>query len=142
MQGVVFRPDSALAACTTAEAAVNAALADPTTLMVNRNVGSGTRILIDRLLGAARPPGYAYQAKSHNGVAVAVLHGRADWGLAIETVARQYGLGFLPLQVERYDFVIPTARIDRAAVQRFVALLNGPTGQQALHTLGFHPAMS
>ena len=64
-------------------------------------------MLIDRLLGSVRPEGYRAQPRSHNAVAVAaaVAQGRADWGVAIETVARQYGLGFLPLQEERYDFV-------------------------------------
>ena len=56
--------------------------------MVNRNQGSGTRILIDRLLAGARPRGYAVQASNHNAVAAAVAQGRADWGLAIESVAR------------------------------------------------------
>ena len=40
--------------------------------MVNRNQGSGTRALIDRLLGGARPPGYAVQPRNHNAVAAAV----------------------------------------------------------------------
>ena len=75
--------------------------------MVNRNQGSGTRILIDRLLEGARPPGYAVQARSHNAVAAAVAQGRADWGVAIESVARPAGLGFLPISHERYDFVVP-----------------------------------
>ncbi len=66
-------------------------------LMVNRNAGSGTRILTDRLLNGARPPGYWSQPKSHNAVAVAVAQNRADWGIAIESVARQYGLGFIPV---------------------------------------------
>ena len=101
LQGIVFRrEDRRFASCQSAEAAIAAALADPACLMVNRNAGSGTRILIDRLLGGVRPPGHAYQAKSHNGVAIAVAQRRADWGVAIETVARQYRLGFIPLQAE------------------------------------------
>ena len=84
--------------------------ADPECVMVNRNQGSGTRILIDRLLGGAQPPGYAVQARSHNAVAAAVAQGRADWGVAIEWVARQAGLGFLPLEEEQYDFVVPKCR--------------------------------
>ena len=82
---------------TTPPTAIAAAAADPQCLMVNRNAGSGTRILIDRLLGGARPAGYIHQASSHNAVAAAVAQGRADWGVAIETVAERYGLGFLPL---------------------------------------------
>ena len=57
-------------------------------LMVNRNAGAGTRVLIDKLLGGARPPGYANQPRSHNAVAAAVAQGRADWGVAIEPVAQ------------------------------------------------------
>ena len=45
--------------------AVRAALADPGCIMVNRNQGAGTRILIDRLLGGARPDGYWNQPRSH-----------------------------------------------------------------------------
>jgi len=105
--------------------------------MVNRNAGSGTRILIDRLLGSAKPPGYGVQTKSHNAVAVAVAQQRADWGLAIDTVARQYGLGFIPVQEERYDFVVPRARRERAPVQAFIALLQSAAAREALSRLGF-----
>jgi len=105
--------------------------------MVNRNAGSGTRILIDRLLGGAQPPGYGVQTKSHNAVAVAVAQQRADWGLAIDTVARQYGLGFIPVQEERYDFVVPQARLGRAPVQAFIALLQSAAAREALGRLGF-----
>ena len=76
--------------------------------MVNRNQGSGTRAVIDRLLDGAKPPGYAVQPRNHNAVAAAVLQGRADWGVTLEPIARQAGLGFLPVQEEHYDFVVPT----------------------------------
>ena len=78
--------------------------------MVNRNAGAGTRVLIDQLLGGARPPGYANQPRSHNAVAAAVAQARADWGVAIEPVARMYGLGFLPLAPEHYDFLLVESR--------------------------------
>jgi len=48
------------------------------------------------LLAGRRPPGFAVEVRSHNGVAAAVSQGRADWGVAIEPVARAYGLAFLP----------------------------------------------
>jgi putative molybdopterin biosynthesis protein len=82
-----------------------------------------------------------FQAKSHNGVAVAVAQRRADWGLAIETVARQYGLGFLPVQPEHYDFIIPSSRRDLAAVQRFAALLASGAVRTELHEMGFTVAV-
>lgn len=142
MQGVVFRQDNpTFRACSTVAEAMAAAAADGDCLMVNRNAGSGTRILIDRLLGGARPAGYMHQAKSHNAVAVAVAQDRADWGLAIDTVARQYGLGFLPLQPERYDFVVPAARAERPAVRQFADLLRSEAGRQMLRDLGFEPIL-
>ena len=64
--------------------------------MVNRNQGSGTRALIDRLLGGARPQGYAVQPRTHNAVAAAVVQRRADWGMTLDTIARTAGLGFIP----------------------------------------------
>jgi putative molybdopterin biosynthesis protein len=91
------------------EDAIGGAIVGQDCLMVNRNAGSGTRILTDRLLGGAKPAGYWSQPKSHSAVGVAVAQGRADWGIAIETVARQYGLGFIPAQDEHYDFIVPKA---------------------------------
>jgi putative molybdopterin biosynthesis protein len=141
LQGIVFRRDDArFAACASAAEAVAAAAADPGVLMVNRNAGSGTRIVIDRLLAGARPAGYAHATKSHNAVAVAVAQERADWGVAIETVARQYGLGFLPLQPERYDFVLPKSRAARPAARRFVELLDDDDVRADLAALGFDVA--
>ena len=84
MQGIVFRAGDARFEGKSAQDALKAALADPDCIMVNRNAGAGTRILIDQLLGAARPAGYGNQPRSHNAVAAAVAQGRADWGVAIE----------------------------------------------------------
>ncbi len=138
LQGVVVRPDDArFAGCATPADIV--AAQDATTLMVNRNAGSGTRVLIDRLLGPPPPPGFAHAPKSHNAVAAAVASGRADWGVAIQTVAAQYGLRFLPLQAEQYDFAIPESRWDRREVQRFLTLLAAPATRDALRAKGFDP---
>ncbi|WP_333671441.1 molybdopterin biosynthesis protein [Elioraea tepidiphila] len=140
MQGIVFRPGDPRFEGRTPEEAVAAALADPACLMVNRNAGSGTRVLIDALLKGARPPGFLNQPKSHNAVAAAVAQGRADWGVAIATVARDYGLGFLPLAEEHYDFAVPEARLDRAPVREFRDLLTEPATRAALTALGFSPS--
>ncbi len=105
--------------------------------MVNRNAGSGTRIIVDRLLGEHRPAGWGTQTRSHNAVAAAVGQGRADWGVAIDTVARQYGLGFIPLQEEQYDFIVPTERMNRPAVRTFCAVLNDREVRAELSALGF-----
>ncbi|MET0348271.1 MAG: molybdopterin biosynthesis protein [Rhizobacter sp.] len=137
MQGIVYRPHDPRFEGRDAAAAIAAAVAEPGCTMVNRNAGSGTRLLIDRLLDGTQPPGYGVQTKSHNAVAVAVAQQRADWGLAIDTVARQYGLGFIPVQEERYDFVVPKARRARAPVQAFVNLLQSAAAREALGRMGF-----
>jgi putative molybdopterin biosynthesis protein len=137
MQGIVFRADDARFRGKDKDAAAAAVLHDATCVMVNRNAGSGTRILIDRLLGEHRPPGYGSQTRSHNAVAAAVAQGRADWGVAIDTVARQYGLGFIPLQEEQYDFVVPKARLESAPLRAFRALLDDPRTREELAALGF-----
>jgi putative molybdopterin biosynthesis protein len=108
--------------------------------MVNRNAGAGTRILIDQLLQGARPPGYSNQPRSHNAVAAAVAQGRADWGIAIETVAGLYGLGFLPLMPEDYDFLLVAHRADRPAVAAFLAALRDPAVRERIAALGMRPA--
>ena len=123
MQGILFRPGDKRFEGRSAQEALKAALADAAALMVNRNAGAGTRVLIDKLLDGARPPGYANQPKSHNAVAAAIAQGRADWGVAIEPVARLYGLGFLPVAPEHYDFLLVESRRERPAVQAFLAAL-------------------
>jgi putative molybdopterin biosynthesis protein len=137
MQGVVFRRGDARFSGKSAEAAVAAVADDPDCVMVNRNAGSGTRVLVDRLLGERRPPGYGVQTKSHNAVAAAVQQHRADWGIAINTIAEQYGLDFIPLQEEQYDFVIPNARLERREVQLFREMLADPAIRRRLSDMGF-----
>ena len=139
MQGFVFRKEDARFAGKSASEALKIALADERCLMVNRNAGAGTRILIDRLLGDKRPAGYANQPKSHNAVAAAVAQSRADWGIAIESVARMYGLGFLPIAPEHYDFLLADARKSRPAVQAFLAALRDPAVRERISALGMKP---
>ncbi|MBR1284510.1 molybdopterin biosynthesis protein [Bradyrhizobium sp. AUGA SZCCT0177] len=140
MQGIVFRKGDARFEGLGAEAAVRAALADPACIMVNRNQGAGTRILIDRLLAGARPDGYWNQPRSHNAVAAAVAQHRADWGMTIAPVAHASDLGFIPFAEEHYDFALVTARKQRAAVQAFLDALASEEGRAALERAGFRPA--
>ena len=140
MQGFVFRPGDARFEGGTADAALKTALADPAVLMVNRNAGSGTRVLLDSLLRSARPPGYANQPRSHNAVAAAVAQNRADWGVAIEPVARMYGLSFLPIAPEEYDFLLIEARRERPAVRAFLEVLRDKTTRERIRGLGMEPA--
>ena len=108
--------------------------------MVNRNAGAGTRLLIDRLLAGRRPTGYGNQPRSHNAVAAAVVQGRADWGVATQTVARLYDLGFLPIAPEDYDFLLVESRRERPAVQAFLAALADSAVRDRIRALGMEPA--
>ncbi|GJE16003.1 molybdopterin biosynthesis protein [Methylobacterium marchantiae] len=137
MQGVVFRPGDGRFAGRDAAEAVSALVRDPDAIMVNRNTGSGTRLLIDGVLNGARPAGFWNQPRSHNAVAAAVAQGRADWGVAIESVARAYGLGFLPLTDEHYDFAYAEDRAQEPALAAFLSLLAEPETRAALAGLGF-----
>jgi putative molybdopterin biosynthesis protein len=140
MQGFVHRRDDPRFAGCSAADAIKAALASPGCLMVNRNAGAGTRVLIDRLLGGARPAGYSNQPRSHNAVAAAVAQHRADWGIAIESVAQLYDLAFLPIAPEDYDFLLVESRRERAAVAAFLAALRDETVREKIRALGMCPA--
>jgi putative molybdopterin biosynthesis protein len=140
MQGIVFCKGDARFEGMSAQEAVAAALADPACIMVNRNQGAGTRILIDRLLGGARPEGYWNQPRSHNAVAAAVAQHRADWGMTIAPVAHASGLGFIPLAEEHYDFALVSARKQRPAVQAFLDALASNESRAALAQAGYRPA--
>ncbi|MFN3655882.1 MAG: molybdopterin biosynthesis protein [Pseudolabrys sp.] len=140
MQGILFRPGDARFEGASAQEALKAVLADNATIMVNRNAGSGTRVLMDRLLDGTKPQGYANQPRSHNAVAAAIAQGRADWGLAIEPVARLYGLGFLPVAPEHYDFLIVERRRQRPAVQAFLTALRDEATRARIRALGMEPA--
>ncbi|MDP6980319.1 MAG: substrate-binding domain-containing protein, partial [Myxococcota bacterium] len=130
MQGVATRPDETRD--------LEALLADPSARMVNRNRGSGTRVLIDELLGDRKPPGFPYEPRSHYAVAAAVAQERADWGVTIETVAEQAGLRFQPLTAEHYDFAVPGDRWDRPALVALRRLLEpGSELRARLSAMGF-----
>lgn len=138
MQGLVHRQgDPRFAGATGPAAAVASALTDRDCLMVNRNQGAGTRVLIDGLLGGQQPPGYWNQPRSHNAVVAAVAQGRADWGVAIAPPAEAAGLAFIPLAEEHYDFA-RAREATNPAVAAFEAAVT--EAGDALRALGFAPA--
>ena len=138
-QGIVFRKEDPRFEGRNVEDAITAATRDPSCVMVNRNQGSGTRALIDRLLAGAKPPGYAAQPRTHNAVAAAIVQRRAEWGITLDTIARNAGLGFIPVQDERYDFVVSRARAERGGVKAFLLRLADPATRQRLAELGMKP---
>jgi len=81
-------------------------------MFVNRQEGSGTRVLLDIELkrhgiSPSEVRGYEKELETHLAVAISVAHGEADVGLGIEAVARTCNLGFIPMFKEKYDLVIP-----------------------------------
>lgn len=104
--------------------------------LINRNTGSGTRVLTDMKFREIADEkgisfekltesigGYNTEAKTHSAVASAVKLGKADTGIAIRTVAELNGLGFIKIADEEYDFVIPSKIIDSHEGKRFLKAL-------------------
>jgi putative molybdopterin biosynthesis protein len=108
---------------------------------VNRQPGSGTRLLAEHLLGQARIDSdriagfHGPCEDTHVAVAAAVASGAADVGLGIEAAAAQFNLHFVPLVEEDYYLVCLKDGLERAAVSRLRALLGGEVWTAALLSL-------
>ena len=137
-QGLLFRKDDSRFALVkqNIQETIRQLMENQNVRMINRNLGSGTRVLLDRLLAGQRPSGFFQEAKSHNSVAAAITHKRADWGIAIRSVAEDSGLDFFPMQDEEYDFIIPNKRLKRQEVRQFINLLQEANIQTQLNKLG------
>ena len=108
-------------------------LARKDVMMVNREGGAGARMLLDRKLteGGIKPEqvkGYDHAAMSHFEVARLIAEGHADVGIGVRSAAMVLGLDFVPLQVERYDLVIPTKllRANRGLEQLLDTIVSRP----------------
>ena len=135
-QGITFRRGDELFDVGTLDEMI-ALLAGSQHRMINRNPGSGTRILIDDLLEGVQPDGYLTQARTHHAVAAAIEQGRADWGMTLDTIAATAGLGFFFVADERYDVAIRADRWERPAVVALRRLLEDPAVRRDLAALGF-----
>mgnify|MGYP005841141255 CR=1 FL=1 len=108
---------------------------------VNRQRGSGTRVLLDLMLRqlGIRPTdiaGYDREEETHLGVALAVAEGRADVGMGIYAAARSLGLDFVPLQTERYDLAMLRSTFDSAAFEPVRAMLEGEEFRRVVAAMG------
>jgi molybdate transport repressor ModE-like protein len=142
-QGLMLRPadTSANPLQGLQDAALLPALAAGTGRFVNRQPGSGTRLLLDHLLDEAglQPggiDGYASRVEStHMAVAAAVASGAADAGLGIEAAARAFGLDFRPLADEDYHLVCLKHTLDAPAIASLRQTLASAAWAAALATL-------
>ena len=108
---------------------------------VNRQRGSGTRILLDYELGKAgidsdAISGYDRDEYTHTGVAAAVASGTADVGLGIMAGSRALALDFIPLLKERYDLVIPRPYYESALLDPLLGIIRSPVFQAQVMDLG------
>jgi putative molybdopterin biosynthesis protein len=110
-------------------------------VFVNRQKGSGTRILLDYKLkelniDSSKIRGYGREMTTHMTVASAVLSGTADVGLGILSSARAMGLDFIPIGEEEYDFAIPSEFLKDQKTKRFIEVLKTKEFVQKLEALG------
>ena len=108
---------------------------------VNRQRGSGTRMLLDyRLKQHGLSPeqirGYEREEYTHLAIAAAVAAGSADAGLGINSAARALDLGFVPLLTERYDLVIPRELYESDLLQPLLSLIRGDELRRGVDALG------
>ena len=116
-------------------------LCRPELTFINRQGGSGTRILLDYRLGQlgidpTAIQGYANEEFTHMAVAVAVLGGTADVGLGIYAAARALNLDFIPVVTEQYDLCIPKAFFDSRPIQILLETIRTEAFQRQVEALG------
>ncbi|MFZ0133865.1 MAG: molybdopterin biosynthesis protein [Desulfobacterales bacterium] len=109
--------------------------------LINRQAGSGTRILLDyRLqesgLDPGRIQGYGIEEFTHMSVAVAVLSGTADAGLGICAAARALNLDFVPIVTERYDLVVPDTFFETRNFQVLLEIIRSSAFKKRVEALG------
>jgi putative molybdopterin biosynthesis protein len=115
---------------------------------VNRQPGSGTRVLFDyrlRILGIdpSRINGYDNEEYTHMNIAVAVLNGAADVGMGIMAAAKALNCDFIPVIKEQYDLVIPSAFMDDPKIQLLMDITRSKDFRERVEGLGgYNPAKS
>ena len=110
-------------------------------VFINRQGGSGTRILLDYQLAkiglsSNRINGYANEEFTHMNVAVAVLSGTADAGLGIFAAAKALNLEFIPVVTEQYDLVIPEEYFNSPGIRRLLETIQTDSFKKRVEALG------
>ena len=108
---------------------------------VNRQKGSGTRILIDHLCGkngidTSKIYGYQREEYTHTSVAALIAAGSADAGLGVFSAAKLYGLDFVPVCMEQYDLLIPDHAWGLPMVGKLLQVLKSKAFRLRLEALG------
>ena len=113
----------------------------PGRTFINRQKGSGTRMLLDHTLAArgidpASIPGYGREATTHLAVALAVRTGEADAGMGVYSAAKALDLAFVPVATERYELVMHRAMLDDPRIAALVETVSSAAFKRVLRDLG------
>ncbi|MEM1609168.1 MAG: substrate-binding domain-containing protein, partial [Ignisphaera sp.] len=81
-----------------------------------------------------RVNGYWYEVSTHSGVAAAIAQNRADVGICSEYAAKSYGLDYIPLTWELYDFAINARSMEKEFIQRFIEVLASPEARDLVNS--------
>ncbi|ARV60568.1 XRE family transcriptional regulator [Nostocales cyanobacterium HT-58-2] len=116
-------------------------LVDLEATIVNREPGSGSRMLLERKLQEEEVQfhsvkGFDHIVHSHKDVALSVVSGIVDAGVSTASIATAFGLGFVPLHRARYDLVILKEYLEEAPVQQLLSTLGHRLVQSQLEVLG------
>lgn len=108
---------------------------------VNRQKGSGTRVLMDYLceqyaVNVGDIYGYEREELTHTSVAAQIANGSADAGMGIYSAAQLYDLDFLPICIEEYDLIIPDHAWETLVVQQLIATLKSPAFREKMLAMG------
>ena len=108
---------------------------------INRQAGSGTRVLLDHELRKAglesdAVSGYNLEEYTHMAVAVSVLAGKTDAGLGILAAARALSLDFIPVTEERYDLIIPRDFLDLPSIQQVLSIISSDEFKKTVEAMG------
>ena len=108
---------------------------------VNRQKGSGTRILTDYLckrehVDASAIYGYDREELTHTSVAAQIVSGSADAGMGIYSAAKLYDLDFIPICIEEYDLIIPDHAWDTPMVRSLLTILKSDAFREKILSLG------
>jgi molybdenum cofactor synthesis domain-containing protein len=116
--------------------------------LINRQAGSGTRVLFDYKLGqlGIEPDaikGYGHDEFTHMAVAVDVLSGAADCGMGIFAAAKALHLDFIPMEREQYDLIMPSAIVNDPNIQVVFEIIQSNTFRERVTALGgYDPSKS
>lgn len=116
-------------------------LARPDVIIINREKGSGTRILLDQYLTKEKIQpsvisGYEKEVNSHLACAAAVARGSADVGIGNERISRELkGIDFIPIQMESYDLVVREDSMKFGWYQELVHIINNKEFREELERL-------